>query len=178
MGEHLEKGAGEAGRGRRPGEPAVSDQELLERMFELSRRIQTLRRPRPESLLLESEFIVLNALAGGPKMMTMKELSERAAIPPSLISRIVKGLEERKRYVERLPSKEDRRQVHIHLTPEGERTLRNYIKRRIERLRPIVRELDAEERKVIWRSIEIFEAIMERTRVEEGPAAAHRRKGP
>jgi DNA-binding MarR family transcriptional regulator len=164
MGERQDNEGREGGRTRRPREaPAIGDQELLERIFGLSRRIQALRRPSPEGLLLESEFLVLAALAqAGPKMMTMKELSERAGIPPSLVSRHVKGLEERKRYVERLPSREDRRQVHIRLTPEGERTLRNYIRRRIERLRPIVHELDDEERQVVWRSVDIFEAILER----------------
>jgi DNA-binding MarR family transcriptional regulator len=155
------RGSGE----RRPsaGRP-ISDQALLERMFNLSRRIQSLRRPFPESDLSDSEFIVLSALgSAGPDLITMKQLSERASIPPSLISRIVRGLEERKRYVERLPSKEDRRQVHIRITEQGERTLRKYIKRRIERLRPVVRELDGEERKIVWRSIEIFEAILGHT---------------
>jgi DNA-binding MarR family transcriptional regulator len=143
----------------------IGDQELLERIFGLSRKIQMLRRPAPESLLSDSEFVVLMALSSADEgLITMKQLSERAEIPPSFISRIVRGLEERKRCVERLPSKEDRRQVHIRITKEGERTLQSYIRRRIERLRPLVHELDDEERKVVWRSVEIFEAILEQTR--------------
>jgi DNA-binding MarR family transcriptional regulator len=141
----------------------ISDQALLERIFNLSRRIQALRRPSPESLLSESEFLVLSALpAAGADMITMKRLSERAGIPPSLISRVVKGLEERKRYVERLPSREDRRQVHIRITPEGQRVLSQYIRRRIGRLRPVVRQMSDEERGVVWRTLEVFETILER----------------
>ncbi len=154
---------GKPGAGPEPGR-RISDQALLERIFNLSRNIQALRRSSPESVLSESEFIVLSALGGtGEEMLTMKQLSERAAIPPSLISRIVRGLEEKKGYARRLPSREDRRQVHIHITAEGERALRRYIKRRIERLRPLVRELDEEERQLVWKSVEVFEAILERT---------------
>jgi DNA-binding MarR family transcriptional regulator len=149
---------------RRGGGSGISDQALLERMLALGRRMRTMGRPSPESLLSDSEHMVLAALSGGREMMTMKQLSERSGIPPSLISRLVKGLEERKAYVERLPSKEDRRHVYIRITEEGERTLRTYVKRRMERLRTVVRELDDEERKVVWRSIEIFEAILERSR--------------
>jgi len=165
------RAATRAGRGRpAAGGPAstegrpVADEELLARIFNLGRKIQSLRRPSPESLLSESEFIVLSALQGaGGELLTMKQLSERAGMPPSLISRTVNGLEERKGYVERLPSRQDRRQVHIRLTAEGERTLRKYIKRRIERLRILISQMGDEERKVVWRSVEIFEAILERT---------------
>jgi DNA-binding MarR family transcriptional regulator len=169
MDERSERGVGKGAQQKpaakgQAGRRRIGDQALLERIFSLSRRIQALRRPSPESLLSDSEFVVLSALASaGEEFITMKRLSERASMPPSLISRIVKGLEERKGYAERLPGKEDRRQVYIRVTAEGERTLRRYIRRRIGRLRPIVRALGDEEREVVWRSIEIFETILERT---------------
>ncbi|MFH0811182.1 MAG: MarR family transcriptional regulator [Pseudomonadota bacterium] len=139
----------------------ISDQALLERLVGLARKIQTIRRPLPEGMMSESEFVILSALSGkGQEMMTMKRLSERSGMPPSLISRVVNGLEEKKQFVERVPSKDDRRQVYIRITEEGERALRKYVKRRIERLRPLVSAMDGEERTLVWRSVDIFEAAL------------------
>jgi DNA-binding MarR family transcriptional regulator len=92
------------------------------RMFRrLKHQARSTQADGPTSELGESQIWALHSLAMGSQLTS--ELAQRHNVTNPTMTRIVDGLVE-KGYVKRLPSHEDRRQIHLQLTEAGREAAR------------------------------------------------------
>jgi DNA-binding MarR family transcriptional regulator len=148
---------------KRSAKQKIDDHTILNEILSLSKQIQLLRKIDVD-FVSESEFRVLDALCTNQKsLLNMKQVSEGTNLPPSIVSKAANALEE-KGYIGRLHSRQDRRQVNIKITEAGANVLREYHKRRMQRLRPIIENLSDYEREVICEGIGIFQDTISKIR--------------
>ncbi|MGB3940591.1 MAG: MarR family transcriptional regulator [Candidatus Manganitrophaceae bacterium] len=84
--------------------------------------------------LTSSQFDVIATL-GDTNGMTCKELSDQTLVTKGTLTGVLDRLEG-KRFIERVPSKEDRRVTIIRLTPDGEKKFKEVFPKVIYHLKP------------------------------------------
>lgn len=92
-------------------------------------RANLLRVPAHQKLsnMLRGELFVLNYLYDHDTIVHPKELSENLSVSTARIASLLKHMEEKKLVV-RMPDPEDSRQIIVHLTSAGARTIQKYKK--------------------------------------------------
>lgn len=111
--------------------------ELRMATFRLARR---LRRERANDALSDAQLAVLAALRMHGRH-TLTALAERERVTPPSMTNLVNGMAELG-YVVRVPDEDDRRRVHVELTPAGDEIVVATIRRRDAVLGHALEELD------------------------------------
>lgn len=114
--------------------------ELRFAMFRLARR---LRCARADDAMSDAQLAVLAALRMHGRH-TLSRLAERERVTAPTMTSMINGLAEQG-YVVRIPDEEDRRRVHVELTPRGEQVVIETIRRRDDLLAGMLAELDLTE---------------------------------
>lgn len=120
-------------------------------IFRIARR---LRANRAVDSMSDGHFAVLAALTVHGSH-TLGELAERERVSPPSMNRAVNALEAAG-YLARTPDASDRRKVNIALTPLGEDTVAETVRRRDAWLEARLEELDDEQRAVLARAAQIM----------------------
>jgi DNA-binding MarR family transcriptional regulator len=122
----------------------------------LNRRM---RAQRVNSAVTVSQLAAMSTLDyHGP--MTPGELAAHEKVQPPSMTRVLAGLEEIG-LVHRHPHPTDGRQVIVQLSDEGKQLCRDEIRMREAWLSRRVAELDAEEREVLRRAVEVINRMVE-----------------
>ncbi|WP_083602882.1 MarR family winged helix-turn-helix transcriptional regulator [Bowdeniella nasicola] len=125
---------------------------------------RTARRLRSEAQaaadITQSQFCVLASL-DRYGALTPGELAEQERVQPPSMTRTVAALDELG-FVERGPHPSDRRQVLVHLTPDGREVLTMVRRRRTAWLTEALSELDPEQRKAVRETAELLLTMVER----------------
>lgn len=108
--------------------------------FRLARRLRSVRAVDGRNTAIsDAQLGVLAALrAHGPHSLTA--LADRERVSAPTMSALVTGLEEQG-LVTRIPDEQDRRRVHVDITPEGEAVVSSTFERRTELLMAEITEL-------------------------------------
>jgi DNA-binding MarR family transcriptional regulator len=113
---------------------------------------------------LGEEMILLNVI-GNEGTCNMKRLTEELGLPPSTATRQVTRLVELG-FVKRTTPPDNRRTVHLSLTPEGEERYRLYRKQHTDVFKLVLHELSQEEQEVLVKALEkIYEMRLRRKNV-------------
>lgn len=101
--------------------------------FRLARRLRSVRAlDNRNTAMSDSQLAVLAALrAHGPH--SLSALADRERVTAPTMSALVTGLEEQG-FVTRVPDEQDRRRVHVDITPAGEEVVSSTFERRTELL--------------------------------------------
>ncbi|HSB74639.1 MAG TPA: MarR family transcriptional regulator [Terriglobales bacterium] len=101
---------------------------LAEFRHQLERFLQRRRRAARQAGLQPKQYQLMLAVKGAPKGQrpTVGEIAERLQIQNHSVVELVDRLEKR-RYIERQRDNDDRRVVHLNLTPAGEAVLRKLV---------------------------------------------------
>ena len=101
---------------------------LAEFRHQLERFLQRRRRAARQAGLQPKQYQLMLAVKGTPKGQrpTVGEIAERLQIQNHSVVELVDRLEKR-RYIERQRDSDDRRVVHLNLTPSGEAVLRKLV---------------------------------------------------
>jgi len=114
--------------------------ELRLATFRLARRLRSVRAVDSRNAAMsDAQLGVLAALrAHGRHSLTA--LADRERVTAPTMSAVVTGLEEQG-YVTRIPDDQDRRRVHVEITPAGEKVVAETLQRRTELLVAEITEL-------------------------------------
>lgn len=115
--------------------------ELRLATFRLARRLRSVRAvDSRNSAMSDAQLAVLAALrAHGIHSLTA--LADRERVTSPTMSAVVTGLEEQG-YVTRIPDEQDRRRVHVEITPAGEEVVAETFERRTRLIMSEITELD------------------------------------
>ena len=127
-----------------PAGDAAEFARALEEFFRATRRARARLRPGEEPLSI-SQYQLLEPIldADGPR--AAGELATAAGVTPPTATRMLDGLE-RAGFVERARAEHDRRCVHVALTDEGRRAVRDKRRRLVARRLEIFESLDPADR--------------------------------
>ena len=114
--------------------------ELRLSVFRLARR---LRGARAVDAMSDAQLGVLAALRVHGRH-TLSRLAERERVTAPTMSAMINGLAEQG-YVVRIPDEEDRRRVHVEITPQGVDVVAETIRRRDQLLAGMLVEADLDE---------------------------------
>ncbi|SFR62435.1 MarR family winged helix-turn-helix transcriptional regulator [Microbacterium azadirachtae] len=115
--------------------------ELRLATFRLARRLRSVRAVDSRNAAMsDAQLAVLAALrAHGRHSLTA--LADRERVTAPTMSAVVTGLEEQG-YVTRIPDDQDRRRVHVEITPAGETVVTETFERRTRLIMTEITELD------------------------------------
>lgn len=115
--------------------------ELRLATFRLARRLRSVRAVDSRNTAMsDAQLAVLAALrAHGRHSLTA--LADRERVTAPTMSAVVTGLEEQG-YVTRIPDDQDRRRVHVEITPAGEKVVTETFERRTRLIMTEITELD------------------------------------
>ena len=139
--------------------PPDTTLELADRLHSAAiHLLRRLRRQDDASGLAAPQLSALSVIMfGGP--ITLGDLAAAEQVRPPTITRLVAALEE-DGLVERVPSADDRRVVHVRATPRGAKLLQEGRQRRVASLAAALRALPAAERTAIGRAIPAMEKVV------------------
>ncbi|WP_309082651.1 MarR family transcriptional regulator [Microbacterium sp.] len=115
--------------------------ELRHAVFRLARR---LRCARAVDAMSDAQLAVLAALRMHGRH-TLSALAERERVTAPTMTAMINGLADQG-YVVRIPDEEDRRRVHVEITPRGEEVVAETIRRRDALLADMLGEIDLSEK--------------------------------
>lgn len=109
--------------------------------FRLARRLRSVRAVDSQNATMsDAQLAVLAALrAHGRHSLTA--LADRERVTAPTMSALVTGLEEQS-YVTRIPDDQDRRRVHVEITPAGEKVVAETVERRTQLIMTEITALD------------------------------------
>lgn len=127
--------------------------------FRLARR---LRRERVDDSISDAQFAVLGTLRAHGRA-TLGSLAEHERVTAPSMNRTVNCLEEAGLVV-RIPDEQDRRRVHVDITPEGDRIVTDTIRKRDSALADALAELDFDQKDLdaIRRASALMRKVAER----------------
>lgn len=111
--------------------------ELRYAVFRLARRLRSVRAVDSMS---DAQLATLGALRAHGRR-TLSRLAEHERVTAPTMTATVNGLAELGLVV-RIPDEDDRRRVHVELTPQGEQLVAETVRRRDERLAELITEHD------------------------------------
>lgn len=113
-----------------------------------------------EMNLTGSQGMVLGSLARNGEMR-ISDLSDRMGLSNSTVSGIVDRLE-KKGFVERIRSKEDRRVVHVRVTPDFRKKAKNHFNDIEKKINTIMDKATPEEADKVFEGLDILRNLMDR----------------
>ncbi|BAQ11044.1 transcriptional regulator marr family [Bacillus sp. OxB-1] len=126
---------------------------MLELYFSLSRFIKQVYEDFPEPVSMP-QMAILFALEGRDDL-TMQKVARQVAMDITTFSRQVQSLE-KKGYIERVPSEQDRRYYFLGLTVEGERVVGEMNRLFVSRFDQLFSGMNEFEMETIKRSIQVL----------------------
>ena len=126
---------------------------MLELYFSLSRFIKQVYEDFPEPVSMP-QMAILFALEGRDDL-TMQKVARQVAMDITTFSRQVQSLE-KKGYIERVPSEQDRRYYFLGLTVEGERVVGEMNRLFVSRFDQLFSGMNKFEMETIKRSIQVL----------------------
>ena len=107
------------------------------------------------------KYRILSEIQSG--MHTVSSLAEVICVSRPAISKIIDSLVE-ENYIVRLPSKEDRRVVHLKISPAGKKVFKKVRKTASQKFVENLDDMKASELKVFMKSLECIEKFVNRKR--------------
>ena len=107
-----------------------------------------------------SQGMLIGTLAHNGEMK-ISDLSDRMGLSNSTVSGIIDRLEKQK-YVERIRSKEDRRVVHVRITPKFRKKAKKHFNEIDKKIDTIMNEATLEEVNKIFEGLNILKRLMDR----------------
>ncbi|MBS1673424.1 MAG: MarR family transcriptional regulator [Actinobacteria bacterium] len=109
--------------------------------FRLARRLRSVRAVDSRNAVMsDAQLAVLAALRAHGRH-SLSALADRERVTAPTMSSVVTGLEEQG-YAIRIPDDQDRRRVHVEITPAGEEVVNSTFERRTRLLMDEITELD------------------------------------
>jgi DNA-binding MarR family transcriptional regulator len=135
----------------------------------LGRTVRALDRRTNLDDLTRTQLTVLGTVVRVGRI-GVAELAEFEAINPTMLSRIVGKLEE-KRLVRRVPDDVDRRVTHVERTASGTQVSERHRRERTKLLAELLAELPQQDAAALLAAVPALEALAERARPPDQPIA-------
>lgn len=117
-------------------DPELRD-DLLSMLDQITRYINMRKSPCSELTFGESRVLSTIARSVRKGSVSLSDLSEKTMLAPSALSQMLRSLE-RRGFVEREPSPQDRRAVVVRLTPDGKMLARTIHRKMYDRIDKLV----------------------------------------
>jgi DNA-binding MarR family transcriptional regulator len=146
-----------------------SSDEVNRLRMALGRTVRALDRWTNLDDLTRTQMTVLGTVVRNGRI-GVAELAEFEAINPTMLSRIVGRLEER-RLVRRVPDDEDRRVTHVERTASGTKVWEQHRSERTKLLAELLAELPQQDTAALLAAVPSLEALADRARPPDQPIA-------
>ena len=139
---------------------------IVEQALGIAEKLSKLRRARSATSkvpdLTEAAIVLLNVLAkrsGRP--VSLREVLKETGFSPSRLSKVIRELESRKRFIRSRRVEGDRRRVELIMQPQGLKALAEFKRLRKKRLQLVFQQLSQQDFKMVSEAVALFSQALD-----------------